>query len=207
MSGAAGWYERRIFNPLMDRTLRAPSVAALRDELLAGVGDEVVEVGLGTGLNLLHYPRGARVRAVVREPELDARALVRARERGLELEHLRGDAVELPLEACSVRRLVCTFVLCSVEDPARALREFARVLAPGGELLLIEHVRSPRPLERLVQRALTPLHRNWACGCRMDRDLLGDARSAGFDTAALEVSRHGALPFPASELLRGAARR
>lgn len=204
----ARWYETQLFNPLMDRALRRPEVATLRRELLAAASGDVVEVGLGTGLNLPHYPERVRsLRAVVREEQFDPRVAPRARESGRAVELVRGDAQSLPLENESVDTVVCTFVLCSVADPQRALTEFARVLRPTGVLLLAEHVRSPRVFERTVQNALTPAHRLWACGCRLDRDLAAPLAAAGFVPPAPLRAATGALPFPASELLCGACRR
>lgn len=203
----AHWYEERIFNPLMDRALQRPEVTSLRIELLASAGGDVVEVGLGTGLNLPHYPAHVRsLRAVVREERFDPRAVRRALENGRSVELVRGDAQALGLASESVDTLVCTFVLCSVDDPQRALAEFARVLRPGGVLLLAEHVRSPRPFERAVQRALTPLHRHWACGCRLDRELSHSVAAAGLTIPEPIASAQKAFPFPASELLIGRCR-
>ncbi|MCC7011616.1 MAG: class I SAM-dependent methyltransferase [Planctomycetes bacterium] len=204
----ASWYEERIFNAAMDVALSSARIAALRAEVLREARGEVVEVGLGTGLNLPHYPSAVRrVSAVAREVELDARALARAHERCIELVHVRGDAQALPLDDHSVDTLVCTFVLCSVEDLDAAAREFARVLRPDGALAVLEHVVSPRKLERFVQRTLTPPHRIWACGCRLDRDIAASLERAGFDRSTLPVARSNALPFPAAELLCSARAR
>lgn len=207
MTRFARWYEERVFNPLMDRALAAPQVSELRTRLLAGARGRVLEVGIGTGLNLPHYPAAVRsLEALVREDALDARVLSRARGTGREVVHMRGDAARAPLVSGCVDTLVCTFVLCSVDDPRAAFAEFARLLAPGGQLLIAEHVRSPRPLERALQRALTPLHRHWACGCRLDRDLGAELASRGFELESLSPPPDGVLPFPARELLCGVAR-
>ncbi len=197
------WYEQHVFNPLMDRALRRPRVEELRRALLSRARGEVVEVGIGTGLNLPHYPAQLRrLRAVQREEQFDPRVFARAG--GRELELVRGDAQDLPLASSSIDTLVCTFVLCSVDDPRRALAEFARVLRPDGVLLLAEHVRSPRRFEQAAQRALTPLHRHWACGCRLDRDLARSLAAAGFASRRPAAAAQPVLPFPASELLAGA---
>jgi ubiquinone/menaquinone biosynthesis C-methylase UbiE len=202
------WFEERVFNPLMDWALRTPAVRELRTRLLRECPDDPLEIGPGTGLNVPHYPATVhRLRLLAREATLDQRLLDRAAERGLELVHVRGDAAGIPLPDASVDALVCTFVLCSVERPSAALREFHRVLRPDGRLFVLEHVRSPRRIERLVQRALTPLQRRIACGCELDRDLLDALRRSGFATDELACERSDALPFPASELLSGVARR
>jgi len=203
-----GWYERSLFNPLMDLALRQPKFQRLRQHLLADVVDAPLEIGPGTGLNLPHYPARVRgVRVVAREPELDPRLLERAARRGLAVQHLRGDAARIPLPDASVDALVCTFVLCSVRAPRECLQEFARVLRSGGRLYLLEHVRSPRRIELAVQRALTPLQRVVACGCELDRDLRAEIESSRFDIRGLRCTKSAALPFPASELLAGSALR
>lgn len=207
MAGMPSWYERRIFNPLMDRALGGALLDELRRELLSGAHGDVVEVGIGTGLNLPHYPAGVRdLKSVSPDEALDPRVERRARVCGRRVELIRGDAQALPLSDASVDTLVCTFVLCSVADPRRAATEFARVLRPEGALLVAEHTRSPRALERALQRTLTPLHRHWACGCHLDRDLAAALGAAGFDLSQASVARSPALPFPASELLAGRAR-
>ncbi|MBM3991834.1 MAG: class I SAM-dependent methyltransferase [Planctomycetes bacterium] len=203
-----GWYERRLFNPLMDLALGQPKFQRLREQLLATVHDAPLEIGPGTGLNLPHYPARVRsMRVLAREAELDRRLLERAARRDLAVAHLRGDAARIPLPDASVDALVCTFVLCSVRAPRECLREFARVLRSGGHLYLLEHVRSPRRIELAVQRALTPLQRVVACGCELDRDLCADVESSSFDTRGLMCANSSALPFPASEVLAGIALR
>ena len=204
----AGFYERRLFNPLMDFALRQPRFHGLREHLLADLADSPLEIGPGTGLNFPHYPSRVRsVRVVAREPELDPRALPRARQRGISVEHLVASADHLPLADESEQDLVCTFVLCSVSDPDATLAEFHRVLRPGGRLHLLEHTLSPRPFEAFVQHALTPVQRFVACGCELDRDLRSSASRAGFDVTSLTSAPSPALIFPASELLSGVALR
>ena len=121
----AGFYERRLFNPLMDLALRQPRFHGLREHLLADLADSPLEIGPGTGLNFPHYPPRVRsVRVVAREPELDPRALERARQRGITVEHIVASADPLPFADESEQDLVCTFVLCSVSDPDAKLAEF-----------------------------------------------------------------------------------
>lgn len=201
-------YESRIFNPLMDWALSTPGVRALRKQLLRDCPENALEVGPGTGLNVPHYPPHVRrLRVLAREERLDARLVERATQRGLAIEHVRGDAAQIPLPDASLDALVCTFVLCSVDSPGACVAEFSRVLRPGGRLFVLEHVRSPRRLERGLQRVLTPVQRRIACGCELDRDLLAAVEPAAFDVHALRSERSAALPFPASELLSGVALR
>ena len=117
-----------------------------------------LEVGIGTGLNLEHYPPG--VDLVGLDP--DGQMLEGARRRSAELGHpvtlVEGDAMDLPFDAESFDTVVCTFVLCGVPDDRVALGEMVRVLRPGGRLLLADHVvASARPVRwgQLLLEAVT----------------------------------------------------
>jgi ubiquinone/menaquinone biosynthesis C-methylase UbiE len=113
----------------------------LRAGLLAGAAGEVVEVGVGTGLNLAHYPAEVSLLGVDSSPAMLAEATRRAAALGVPVRLVPGDAaVELPDAAADT--VVATLLLCSVPDVGRALAEFARVLRPGGRLLLLDHVES-----------------------------------------------------------------
>ncbi|MDQ3784097.1 MAG: class I SAM-dependent methyltransferase [Actinomycetota bacterium] len=118
------------------------------------VGD-TVEVAIGTGLNLPHYPADVRLTGVDLSPEMLERAATRARQ-GSRAIHLReGDAQDLPFADCSFDTAVCTYALCGVPDEARAISEMKRILKPGGRLILVDHIRSSVRsvfwLQRLVE--------------------------------------------------------
>lgn len=115
---------------------------------------ETLEVAVGTGLNLPHYPSGVRlVGAEWSEPML-AVARRRARQLGLSPDLRVADARDLPWPDASFDTVVSTFALCSIPDPDRALREMTRVLRPGGLLLLADHIESSVWPLRMVQRAV-----------------------------------------------------
>ena len=198
------FYERRLFNPLMDRVLGRPAVATERARLLAAARGVILEIGPGTGLNLDSYPpEVTRITAAVPGGVIDPRARRRAEARGLALEVLDAGAEALPLGDGTVDPAVSTFVLCTVADQAAAIAELRRVLRPGGRLLLLEHV-ARRGAGRLAQRALDPVNRVVACGCRLTRDT-GAALAVHFDVSRLEEVELAALPWPARRVLRGAA--
>ncbi|MDP6606143.1 MAG: methyltransferase domain-containing protein [Dehalococcoidia bacterium] len=94
--------------------------------------------------------------------------------------------MNLPFEHDSFDAAVSALVLCSVPDPARALAELRRVVRPGGELRLFEHVRSDRGWVSVIQRIATPLWRIPADGCRLDRDTERAVTEAGFETISSE---------------------
>lgn len=137
---------------------------ARRDELLAGARGRVLEVGAGHGLNLAHYPDGLD-ELVLTDP---SPWMLRRAPPGTEI--LQAGLPSLPFADGRFDTVVCTYVLCSVADPAAALVEIARVLAPGGALLFLEHVRAGEGtwLGR-VQDLIARPHRIAAAGCRPNR--------------------------------------
>src|SRR3990172_8549687 len=131
----------------------------LRPELWATVpeGARVLEVGVGTGINMSHYPRGARVSAIDVSERMLRRATKRAVRLGVPVELAQMDAQHLDFPDESFDAVVATFVFCSVPDPVAGLREVRRVLRPGGQLLLLEHVRGKNPVAGRVMDWLNPL--------------------------------------------------
>jgi ubiquinone/menaquinone biosynthesis C-methylase UbiE len=106
---------------------------------------DTLEVAIGTGLNLPHYPEGVRVTGLDLTPEMLALARTRAHEMGRAVRLTEGDALALPFTEGSFDTVVCTYALCSVADDARAISEMHRVLRPGGRLILVDHIRSSVP--------------------------------------------------------------
>ena len=114
-------------------------------------------------------------------------------------------AERLPLADQSIDTVVSTLVLCTVEQPDRALAEIARVLRPGGQLLFIEHVRAESPALAWWQDRLVGPWRRFACGCRCNRATLELMRGSGFDVAA-GTSTWRAMPPIVRPLISGQAR-
>lgn len=201
-----GLYERAVFNPAMDWVLSRPAVQAERARLLAAARGAVLEIGVGTGLNLPHYPRAVTaITAAAPAAAIDARAARRARDRGLAVELVDARAESLPLATGSFDTAVSTFVLCTVADPAAAIAELARVVRPGGRLLFLEHVVRPAGAGRLVQRLLDPLHRPLTCGCSLVRDTAA-ALAVRFAIDELEERDLAGMPYTVKRVIRGSGR-
>ncbi|MGW9629698.1 class I SAM-dependent methyltransferase [Agromyces sp. NPDC055520] len=163
----------------------------LEREFVGRVRGRVLELGAGEGENFgaLH----AGVDWIGLEPDAGRRAELarRAREWGHRTDPLDARAESIPLSDGSVDAVVATWVLCSVADPAAALAEVRRVLAPGGRAVFIDHVVAPpRTVKRVVQRIATPFTVRFHHGCHWDRDTAGALADAGFvadDARALRV--------------------
>jgi ubiquinone/menaquinone biosynthesis C-methylase UbiE len=152
-----------------------------RDELVRGLRGMVLEVGAGTGLNLSRYTAQARVVALEPEPTMARKAAARARKARSPAVVLRGVAEALPFPDGTFDAVVACYVLCSVADPTRAISELRRVLRPGGEIRVYEHVRSAHHRWARVQDAVTPLWRRVGCNCHPNRDTAALLRAGGFD--------------------------
>jgi ubiquinone/menaquinone biosynthesis C-methylase UbiE len=170
----------RLFAAMYDRSLRSTEEAGLREHrraLLARARGRVLEIGAGTGLNLDHYGPGVD-ELVLTEPEEPMARRLRARASGREV--VIAPAEDLPFGDASFDTVVCTLVLCTVADQARAIGEIRRVLRPEGQLLLLEHVRSEDPRLARWQDRVLPVWRVVGHGCHPNRDTAAALRSAGF---------------------------
>ena len=128
--------------------------AGTRNWICGRASGDVLEIAVGTGLNLPHYPDAVRLTGVDLNPELLEFARRRAGMIGREIELFEADAMALPFPDESFDSVVCTFALCEVPDDAFAIGEALRVLRPGGSLLLADHVVATNLLVRAGQRVL-----------------------------------------------------
>lgn len=148
-----------------------------RRRLVSGLSGHVLEVGTGTGLLLpAHPPSATSLVAIDIDPDLLARA--RARRPGVSL--VLADVQQLPFPDASFDAVVACLVFCTVADPARGLAEIRRVLRPGGQLRLLEHVRSSHPTVARLQDRLTPAWSHLAMGCQLNRDTVPLVEASGF---------------------------
>ena len=150
--------------------------ARLRDRI---VGDQALEVGVGTGKNLPYYPRDVKVTAVDLSPRMLERARRRASVLGLEVELREMDVQDLAFPDHIFDTVFATFVFCSVPDPVLGLRELRRVCKPGGRLLLLEHMRPGNPMLGLLFDLLNPMVVRMM-GANINRRTMENIRRAGW---------------------------
>jgi SAM-dependent methyltransferase len=162
--------------------IEAHGAAAHRDELLAELAGRVVEVGAGNGLNFDHYPDTVTdVVAVEPEPYLRRRAVEAAARAAVTVRVVDATAEALPSATGAFDAAVASLVLCSVTDPAAALRELHRVVRPGGELRFYEHVRAATAGLARLQRVTDVVWPHLAGGCHTSRDTTRAITDAGFE--------------------------
>ena len=189
-----GPQQSRFARYLERREQRKPDLEAreLRRRAVAGLRGRVIEVGSGDGRSFEHYPAEVEsVLAVEPDPTARAAAAERARATAVQIDIVDGDAAALPAEGGTFDGAVVMGVLCTVPDPAAALRELRRVLVPGGELRFWEHVRSSNPAFRALQRACDALFWTRALGgCETTRDTVSAIQEAGFRFVRLDRGFH-----------------
>jgi SAM-dependent methyltransferase len=198
-------YETYLLPTLIDLAMRSKIAAAERARLVPRARGTVLEVGIGSGLNLPFYGRDVeRLVGLDPSPDLWTRARRRIGLAGFPIEHVTGSAERIPLETASVDTVVVTWTLCSIADAPAALAEMRRVLKPDGRLLFAEHGLAPDTSVARWQARFTPLWRRLAGGCHLDRDVDALIGGAGFRLGEVE-REYRAWPRPMTYFYRGVA--
>lgn len=158
--------------------------------LFAGLKGLVVEIGPGTGINFNYLPKGTQWLGVEPNAAFHKGLLQQGVEKGIDAKLVSGDATHIPIADNSADAVVCTLVLCSVNDPVKAVAEIKRVLKPGGKLVLIEHVAAPRGTGlRIAQNLSNPFNRLMADGCNCNRETWTTIEQGGFSEVSLSHER------------------
>ncbi len=168
---------------------------------------DVVELGPGVGANLSYVPAGGRLLAIEPNEAMHPRLIERAAERGLQLELIKASAETIPLPDSSVDEVICSLVLCTVNDPAATVAEVLRILRPGGSFRFVEHVVAhPASPRRWIQATIA---KPWAWifeGCQLCRDTGHLVEHAGFSQATVDRHRlRQSVFFPVNSAISGIA--
>lgn len=204
-----GLYRHCLFPLLLEWGLDTPAVENERRAALAAASGRVLEVGFGFGGSLPAYPAGAAgvhaVTGIDAHAGLLRRAARRAARAPFPVRRVRGDARRLPFPSGAFDTVVTQFTLCSLPAPGACLAEMARVMAPGGRLLFLEHGRSDDRRIARRQARLAPLFRLLGGGCRPDLPIDELVRAAGFRVETLDRYEFGGGPRVARSFYRGSA--
>lgn len=141
-------------------------------------GPKVLEVGVGTGKNIPYYPTGVHVTAIDLTPGMLERAQKRAANLDMDIDLKLGDIQSLDYPDASFDTAVATFVFCSVPDPVLGLNEIRRVVRPGGQILLLEHIRSPNQIVGTLMDVINPFVVR-VMGANINRRTVGNVQKSG----------------------------
>jgi ubiquinone/menaquinone biosynthesis C-methylase UbiE len=184
----ANFYDHHVLPRLINFAMSREEATRLRRVHVPAARGVVLEVGIGSGLNLPFYSSAVtRLFGVDPSAELLKMASAKAAAAPFPVELFNRDANHLPLASQSVDTVVVTWALCSIADATEALREMRRVLKPGGLLIFVEHGLSPDAGIRKWQNRLTPFWRKCAGGCHLNRKMDDLVRDAGFTIGELRT--------------------
>jgi ubiquinone/menaquinone biosynthesis C-methylase UbiE len=201
------FYDRWILPRLTDLAMRNKEATRYRSHVVPKASGAVLEIGIGSGLNLPFYT-AAVTQLYGLDPSEELLEMARRKASGMpfRVDFLSQSGEELPLDDESVDTVLTTWVLCSIPDPARALKEMKRVLKPGGTLLFVEHGLAPDTRVQRWQQRLNPLWKKFTGGCNLHRkmdDLIG---GSGLHFVELETG-YAKGPRPLSFIYCGKAQR
>lgn len=183
-----GFYEDRIVPSLVNWAMRNRRLRPYRERVISAAEGRVLEVGIGSGLNLALYPQ--KVDEIVGlEPahRLIGMAREAAGSARLKATLIQGSAESIPLDRNSIDTVVTTWTLCTIPDPMGALLEIRRVLRTSGQLLFVEHGLAPDEGIRRWQNRVTPIWKRVAGGCHLDRPIRDLIEKAGFQITQLDM--------------------
>ena len=179
-------YQKYILPKLLNLAMKAPALSKLRSELIPFAKGKVLEIGLGSGLNLPHYRDISELIALEPSEELLALVQENSGEPKFPTEMLKASAEDIPLDSNTFDTVVMTWTLCSVTDPISALSEIKRVIKPGGNVIFAEHGQSPDENIRKWQRRINPVWSRIAGGCQLNREIEILYESSGFKFKSIE---------------------
>jgi ubiquinone/menaquinone biosynthesis C-methylase UbiE len=200
-----GIYNRLILPRLLNAAMRDRRLAPYRHRTIEAARGGVLEVGVGSGLNLpLYGPSLDRVFGIDPSPELLSLAGKRMVDASVPVSLVRASAEQLPFADAVFDTIVMTWTLCSIPNPVAALIEMRRVLKPGGSLSFVEHGLSSEGRIARWQHRITPCWKRIGGGCHLDRKMDDLIRATGFRIDAIEAG-YMTGPKPWTFMYQGSA--
>ncbi len=171
-----------------------------RSEVVGPANGIVLEIGFGSGYNLPFYKEIVKLYALDPSRELYNYSKDRVDSVAFPVEYFQCSAEEIPLKNDTVDTVVSTWTLCSIPNLAKAMKEIRRVLKPGGRFLFVEHGQSPKKINSMVQKLVTPITRLYAGNCHLDRKIDDFIRDSGLTITNLEILPEEGRPLMFSYL-------
>jgi len=202
-----GIYNRFILPQVIELAMRQKNFAPFRERVVGAARGRVLEIGIGSGLNLASYHSGAQeVYGIDPSTALLAKAGDRLKSARIPVKLVEASAENLPFDDRSFDTVVMTFTLCSIPDATLAVREMRRVLRPEGELRFVEHGQAPDPAVVRWQHRLTPVWKRLGGGCHLNRKIDDLIKLGGFRIEQLSTDYMKSAPRPFSFIYEGSAR-
>ena len=204
-----GFYDKHILPRFINCACGAPPIMKQRQKVVPRASGTVLEIGIGTGLNLPFYDAARVDRLIGLDPSEESWALAgeRAAHLDFDVEFIGLPGEEIPLETASVDTVLVTYALCTIPDPVSALQGMARVLRPGGELIFCEHGKAPDAGVRKWQDRINPFWQRIAGGCNLNRDIPALLGAGGFKVDEMDQMYLPKSPRFASFNYWGSARK
>lgn len=200
------FYENHVLPHVINLAMRNRELLRYRRRVAAAAQGRVLEIGIGSGLNLPLYGTSVtEILGLEPAPRLLAMAQRTAYRCTLPVRLIQGSAESIPLDAHSIDTVITTWTLCSIPRATAALQEMRRALKSDGQLLFVEHGRSPDPSVRKWQDRLTPAWKRIGGGCHLNRPIQQLVESAGFSILQLETG-YMEGPKPMTFMYEGRAR-
>lgn len=183
------FYEEKVLPYLIDVACGMKALHKQRQRVVPQASGRVLEIGIGTGLNLRHYDVQKVSELIGLDPSMGMHKLAKKRmhQAGLSVEMVGLPAEKIPLDDDSIDTIVMTYTLCTIPDPNQALKEMRRVLKPEGRLLYLEHGVAPDQHIQKWQDRLQPVWGKLAGGCHLNRDIPKLLSEAGFNPGDYEA--------------------
>lgn len=189
------WYEKHILPYLIDLVCGMKPISRQREKLIPLAQGRILEIGIGTGLNIPYYNQSKVEKITGLDPGLQMHSLAikRMKRAKISIELIGLSAEKIPLPDASFHSIVVTYSLCTIPEPLAALKEMHRLLAPKGKLLFCEHGRSPDEAVYRWQNRLNHFWKKIAGGCHLNRDIPALLKEARFECEKIETQY---LPGP-----------
>ena len=184
-----GLYSKYLLPKIMHFVCGQKPTMKQRQKVVPLALGRVLEVGIGSGLNLAFYDatKVTKVWGLDPSPEMIQMAQEAARSTPIEVEFIELPSDEIPLEDNSVDTVLLTYTLCTISDAAPALRQMARVLRPGGQLIFCEHGAAPEASVRRWQDRVNPIWKRFSGGCHLNRPIPTLIEASGFRIKGMDT--------------------
>ncbi|HDY82194.1 MAG: SAM-dependent methyltransferase [Gammaproteobacteria bacterium] len=203
-----GLYDKHVLPRIINCVCAAKPIMKQREKVVPLAEGTVLEIGIGTGLNLPYYDADRVARVIGLDPSEKSWELAgkRAAQLDFDVEFIGLPGEQIPLEDASIDTVLVTYALCTIPDPVTALHGMARVLRPGGSLIFCEHGKAPDHSVCKRQDQINPLWRRIFGGCNLNRDIPHLLDDGGFEVVDLERMYLPGTPKFAGYTFWGSAR-